>query len=147
MNIPTRWNPLRQTARFDPIEDIFTGFGLRPLTREFQNTMNSLDMRMDVTEDDKSYCIKVDVPGVKKEDIDVHVEGSQVTISAEVKRDKSRENDKELYSERYFGKAFRSFSLPFDVDSAKADARYDGGVLTLTLPKAASMVSKRLSIS
>jgi len=147
MTLPTRWNPLRQITRFDPIADfdnIFSGFGLRPISREFHNM---LDMRMDVTENDKAFCIKVDVPVVRKEDIDVVVEGNQVTISAEVNREKAQENEKELHSERYSGKAFRSFSLPFEVDSAKADAHYDGGVLTLTLPKTASTVSKRLSIN
>ena len=146
MNLPARWNPLRQISRFDPIEDIFSNLGLRPFQRELQQTMNNLDMRMDVTEDDKSYCIKIDVPGVKKEDIDVLVEGNQVTISAEIKRDKARENDKDLYTERYIGKAFRSFTLPSEVDSSKSDAHYDGGVLTLTLPKTANTVSKRLSV-
>lgn len=146
MNLPTRWNPLRQITRFDPIEDIFSSFGLRPLSREFQSTMNNLEMRMDVSEDDKSYAIRIDIPGVNKDDIDVLVEGTQVTISTEIKRDKPRDNDKDLYSERYVGKAYRSFSLPFEVDSGKADARYENGVLTLTLPKTASAVSKRLSV-
>lgn len=147
MSLPTRWNPFRQLSRFDPITDfdeLFRGLGARPLARQFENT---LEMRMDVTEDDKAYRITVDVPGVKKEDIDVSVEGNQVTISAEIKREQSRDNEKEIYSERYSGKAYRSFSLPFEVDSAKSEARYDGGVLALTLPKKASAESKHLSIN
>jgi len=146
MTLPTRWSPFRQIGRFDPIsdfEDIFRGLGVRPMSRDVENAM---EMRMDVIEDDKSYRINVDMPGVKKDEIDVSVEGNQVTISADVKREESRENEKSLYSERYSGKAYRSFSLPFEVDSTKSDARYEGGVLMLTLPKKASSISKRLSV-
>jgi len=146
MALPTRWNPLRQMTRFDPLSDfdeIFRGLAARPMSREFEKAM---EMRLDVIEDDKSYRVSVDMPGVKKSDIDVSVEGNQVTISAELKREATNENERELYTERYSGKAYRSFSLPFEVDSTKSEARYDGGVLMLTLPKKASSVSKHLSV-
>lgn len=135
MNLPTRWSPFRQLSRMDPfaeLPDIFRDFGARAMPRDLER---SLDMRLDVNEDDKTYFVKVDMPGVKKGDIDVSVDGNQVTISAEVKREAARDNEKEVYSERYSGKAFRSFTLPTEVDSAKCGATYDGGVLTLTLPK------------
>ena len=143
----TRWNPLRQTTSFDPftdLEDIFRGLENRSLARPFEKT---LEMRMDVNEDDKAYRITVDMPGVRKEDIDVAVEGNQVTITAEVKHGVSRETEKEIHRERFAGKAFRTFSLPVEVDSGKADARYDGGVLTLTLPKKGDTQAKRISIN
>lgn len=148
MNLPTHWNPFRQISRFDPIsdiEDLFRGFSPRPisLSRDYER---ALDMRMDVSEDDKAYKVTVDMPGIKKEAIDVSVDGNQITISAEVKRDLLPDNEKSLYSERFSGKAYRSFTLPFDVDSTKSNATYDGGVLTLTLPKKASAESKRLQI-
>jgi HSP20 family protein len=133
-------------TRFDPLSDfdeIFRGLAARPMSREFEKAM---EMRLDVIEDDKSYRVSVDMPGVKKSDIDVSVEGNQVTISAELKREATNENERELYTERYSGKAYRSFSLPFEVDSTKSEARYDGGVLMLTLPKKASSVSKHLSV-
>lgn len=145
--IPSRWNPFRQLSRFEQLpefEDFFRGFGLRPLSRITESTM---DMRMDINEDDKFYYVTVDIPGVKKEDIDVSVEGNQITINAEVSREKTRESEREVYSERYAGKAYRSFSLPAEVDSAKSQARYESGVLTLTLPKKASAESKHLSIN
>jgi HSP20 family protein len=135
MNLPTRWSPFRQLSRMDPFvdfPDLFREFGARALPRDMERV---LDMRLDLTEDDKTYFAKVDLPGVKKGDIDVSVEGNQVTISAEVKREATRDNEKEVYSERYSGKAFRTFTLPAEVDSAKCGATYDGGVLTLTLPK------------
>lgn len=146
MSLPTRLSPFRPARRFDPVadfEDLFRGLNLRPMPREYESAM---EMRMNVTEDDKSYRVSVDMPGIKKEDIEVSVEGNQITISAEVKRDNAQENHKELYSERFSGKAYRSFSLPFEVDSAKSEAHYDGGVLVLSLPKKTNSESKRLPI-
>ena len=146
MTIPTRWNPLRQITRFDPLSDfdeLFRGMATRPLAREFEKAM---EMRLDVVEDDKTYRVKIDMPGVKKDDIDVSVEGNQVTINAEIKREKTEEDQRELYTERYSGKAYRSFSLPSEVDSTKAEAKYDGGVLMLTLPKKSGSVSKHLPV-
>lgn len=143
----TRWSPLRPATTFDPftdLEDLFRGLENRALSRPYERT---LEMRMDVNEDDKAYRITVDMPGVKKEDIDVAVEGNQVTITCEVKSELSRDTEKEIHRERYAGKAFRTFSLPIEVDSGKADARYDGGVLNLTLPKKANIQAKRISIN
>ena len=143
----TRWNPLRQASSYDPftdLEDLFRGLENRSLSRPYEKT---LEMRMDVNEDDKAYRITVDIPGVKKQDIDVAVEGNQVTITAEVKHDLSRDTEKEIHRERFAGKSFRTFSLPLEVDSGKAEARYDGGVLNLTLPKKGSTQAKRISIN
>jgi HSP20 family protein len=146
MALPTRYNPLRQVSLLDPfvdLEDLFRGNG----TRSSRGYEKALEMHMDVHEDDKAYHITVDVPGVKKEDIDVSVEGNMVTITAEVKREQSREKEKEVHSERFHGKAFRSFTLPTEVDSGKSQARYDGGVLSLTLSKKGDSGSRHLSIN
>ncbi len=145
--LPTTWNPLRQLARFDPLtdlEDAFRGFGRQSLSRQYQDMM---EMRMDVTEDDTSYFVNVDIPGVNKDNIDVAVQGNTVTINAEVEREKSRETKKDVYSERFTGKAFRSFSLPTEVDSTRSEASYDGGVLKLTLRKLTTDTSRHLSIN
>ena len=147
MALPTRWNPLRQMSRFDPIgdlEDVFRSLGARALPRDMDN---ALEMRMDITEDDQAYKVAIDVPGVRKEHIDVNVQGNHVVISAEVKREQNKERERHLYSERYEGRAFRSFSLPVDVDSDAAHAEYDGGVLRLTLPKKVGNGGKRLPIN
>jgi HSP20 family protein len=148
MNLPTRSNPLIQLSRLNPfseMEDLLRSFGRRSsYTREFENAM---DMRLDVNEDDVAYTVDIDIPGVRKEDIDVSVEGNQISIRAEVNRELSQGKGKELYSERYSGQAFRSFALPLEVDAAKAKAAYDGGVLRLTLPKKAGSSVKRLPIN
>jgi Molecular chaperone (small heat shock protein) len=93
-------------------------------------------IKMDVAEDDKAYHVKAEVPGVKKEDIHVSVEGNQVSITAEVKKEKEEKNGETvLRSERYYGMQSRSFTLMHDVDQDKAEAKYQDGVLDLTLPK------------
>jgi len=147
MTLPTRWNPLGQISRMDPFsefEDLLRTFGTRSLAREYERTM---DMRLDVNEDDKGYIVNIDMPGVKKEDIDISIEGNQVAVRAEVKREKSRDKGKEIYNERYSGQAYRSFTLPAEIDSTAAQANYDGGVLTLTLPKKTGTASKHLSVN
>ena len=107
-----------------------------------------LKMRIDVTENDKAYTVKADIPGVRKEDINVRVEGNLVQIDAQAKSQKETkaEGDKVLRSERYFGSVSRSFSLAHDVDSSRVEARYADGVLTLQLPKATAADSRRISI-
>ena len=146
MTTLTRWNPFRSATRFDPMmpfEDFFRSLGTRPL-REFEATP---DIRIDVSEDPTAYKVKAEIPGVDKKDIEISVEGNQVSIGAEVKREtKSKDEEKDVYTERYFGKVYRAFTLPSDLDSAKADAQYDKGVLTLTLPKKGNGGVRRIAI-
>jgi HSP20 family protein len=106
-----------------------------------------MQIKMDVKEDDKNYNVHAEIPGVKKEDIHVTIEGNQVSISAEIKKEKEeKEGGKVLRSERYYGKVYRSFTLGQDVDDTKATAKYNEGVLNLTLPKKATSSAKKLAI-
>jgi len=105
-------------------------------------------IRIDLSETDKDYTVKAEIPGVKKDDIDVRIDGNQVTISAEIKQDKEEKKDgRVLRSERRYGYASRSFMLDSDVDQASADAKYSNGVLELKLPKKAQSAGKRLTIA
>lgn len=108
----------------------------------------ALKMRLDVTENDKGYQVKADIPGVKKEDISVRVDGNVVQIDAEMRSEKeTRGNgDKVLRSERHYGSVSRTFSLGSDIDEAKVDAQYSDGVLTLLLPKKASAEARRIEV-
>jgi HSP20 family protein len=142
----TRYDPFN-LARVDPfgdLDDLFKGFFVRPVAFEGQPQMQ---IKMDVKENDGNYTVHADIPGVKKEDIHVTIDGNQVSISAEVKKEKEeKQGDKVLRSERYFGKVARSFTLAQDVDDTKAQARYSDGVLELTLPKKAATSAKKLSV-
>jgi HSP20 family protein len=104
-------------------------------------------IRLDLSETDAAYAVKAEIPGVKKEDIDVRIDGNQVTISAEVKQDKEEKKDgRVLRSERRYGYASRTFSLAHEVDQAAADAKYANGVLELKLPKKAPAAGKRIAV-
>jgi HSP20 family protein len=123
---------------------------LRDLWRPFRNDVAATSappIRIDLSETDTAYAVKAEIPGVKKEDIDVRIDGNQVTISAEVKQDKEEKKDGRLLrSERRYGYASRSFLLGSDVDQASADAKYSNGVLELKLPKKAQSAGQRLTV-
>lgn len=129
----------------DPFDDLFRGFFVRPV--DFAGQLQAPSIKMDVKEDEKGYRVHAELPGVKKEDIHVSVDGNTVAISAEVKQEKEvKEGERLLRSERYFGKVSRSFQLGQEVDDARASAKFSDGVLELTLPKRAGASSKRLPI-
>jgi len=144
----THWNPFKSLSRLDPtadFEDFFRGLGLRPA---WANLETAPSMRLDVSEDEKAYHVKAEIPGVDKKDIDLLIDGNQIAISAEVKREsKKKEGERDICSERYYGKMYRAFSTPSDVDGAKAEARYEGGVLTLVLPKKPNGQSRKIAVN
>ena len=118
----------------DFFRDMAPGFYVRPLHGEPLPSPGQI--KMDVKEDGSSYTISAEIPGVRKEDIHVEIDGPQVMITAEVKKDvEEKKEGRLLRSERSYGFASRVFSLGFDIDRAKAVAKYEDGVLTLTLPK------------
>ena len=132
-------------TRYDPFDDFFHGFFVRPV--EFGAPAEAPSIKIDVKEQDKAYTVHAEMPGVKKEDIHVTVEGAMVSISAERKQEKEvKEGERVLRSERYFGKVSRSFQLGQEVDDAGATAKFNDGVLELTLPKKAGSRGKRLVI-
>lgn len=142
----TRPDPFRELSRFDPFGEDFPGF-TRGLRRMFQEMPAEPAIRLEVAEDDKAYKVKADLPGVKKEDIEVEIEGDAVVISAEVRREKDEKKDGTVvHSERYYGRQSRRFSLPRGIDRDKAEARYDNGVLELTLPKNGKASPNRIAI-
>lgn len=105
-------------------------------------------IKLDVSEQNGSYAVKAEIPGVKKDDIDVRIDGNVVTISAEVKTEKEEKDNggRMLRHERQEGYASRSFTLACPVDEGKVQASYQDGILALTLPKKADTSSKRIAI-
>ena len=129
----------------DFFKDIAPGFYVRPLHGE--GIPSPAQIKVDVKETDGGYTVQAEVPGVPKEDIHVAIDGNMVSLRAEVRQhDQKTEGEKVLRSERYFGSVARSFQLPVDVDAAQAKAKYDNGVLTLTLPKKQGGSAQRLNI-
>jgi len=140
-------------TRFDPfndlVDDLFKGFLVRPLGFEGRGDGGVLLARakVDVAEKNGAYRVTAELPGVKKEDIHVTIDGAQVTLEAEVKQEREASKDERvLHTERVFGKVSRSFTLPQEVDEAKAEAKFRDGVLELTLPKKAAAQRKQISI-
>lgn len=141
MNTLINRNPLLD----DFFKDVAPGFFIKPLHGEPLPPPSQL--RIDVKESGQDFTVHADLPGVPKEDIQVGVEGNVVTIRAEVKQqDSHREGDKVLRTERYQGEVARSFQLPAEIDESAAKARYENGVLVLTLPKKAVNVPQRIQI-
>ena len=137
-------------TRFDPLEDAFENLvrGI-PMWLPVPETRASVptQLRMDVTENDKEYQVLAELPGVRKEEISITINGNQVAISAEVKREKDVKNGgTTLRAERYYGKIQRSFALGQEVDEAAAQAKYNDGVLELTLPKKSAAAVKKLTV-
>ena len=129
----------------DFFKDIAPGFYVRPLHGDALPQPSQI--RIDVKEDDAAYKVQAELPGVPKEDIQVSIDGAVVTLRAEVQQhDEKKDGEKLLRSERYFGSVARSFQLPVEVDAASAKARYDNGVLTLTLPKKLEGKVQRLAV-
>lgn len=125
--------------------DFAPGYYIKPLHGD--PLPSPAQIKVDVKEDDTGYVVHAEVPGVAKEDIHVSLDGNVVTLRAEVKQQDSQSKDqKVLRSERYFGAVARSFQLPAEIDQANAKAKYDNGVLTLTLPKRIGNGGQRLAI-
>ena len=143
---------MANVTRFDPfsdLDDLFKGFLVRPLAFEGRGDggVQLPRAKVDVAEKNGAYVVTAELPGVKKEDIHVSIDGAQVTLEAEVRREKEASKDERvLRSERVYGKVMRSFTLPQEVDESKAQAKFQDGVLELTLPKKAAAQRKQISI-
>ena len=136
-------------TRFDPfndMDDMFKGLFVRPMRLDIEG-VPQVQLKMDVTRTDDTYSVKAEMPGVKKDDIHVSIDGNQVTISGEIKKEKEeKKGDEVIRSERYFGKVSRSFLLPQEVDETRSDAKYADGVLNLTLPVKSKSSARRLQV-
>lgn len=143
---------MANVTRFDPfndlVDDLFKGFLVRPLDYEGRVNGGALPRaKVDVAEKNGAYVVTAELPGVKKDDIHVSIDGAEVTLEAEVKREKEANKDERvLHSERLYGKLTRSFTLPQEVDEAQAQAKFTDGVLELTLPKKAAAQRKQITI-
>ena len=127
------------------LDDLMRGFFVRPMN--YEPAATPAQLRVDVTESEAGYVVRAEIPGVRKEDINVAIDGNQVEISAEVKNEKEvKDGEKVLRSERYYGKVYRAFALGQDIDEAATQAKYADGVLELSLAKKATSAARRITI-
>lgn len=134
-------------TRFDRLEDsipaLFHRFGRSlPMTDVAPG-----DISLDITENDKDYLVRAAIPGAKKDDIRVSVDGNFVSISAEVKKDKEeKEGNRVVVRESFYGSASRCFSLAHEIDGNRVVAKLEDGVLKLTLPKREGTTARAIAI-
>lgn len=141
-------------ARFDPFSTLARGDPFENMVRDLMPTMLRSMLRpadeppipIEVQEMDNAYLVTAELPGVKKEDIDIGITGNQVTINAETRQEKMATEAREWCSERWYGKFSRTIQLPLEIEEQNADATYADGLLHLTLPKKASSMAKKLEI-
>ena len=135
------YDPFATTAGID---ELFRGF-FTPVRRG--ETEGPQGIRLDVTENERGYVVRAEIPGVRKEDIHVTIEANQVTIGAEVKREtEKKDGDRVIHTERYSGQLFRSFTLPAELDETSSEAKYENGVLELQLAKKPVVAGRKLTV-
>jgi HSP20 family protein len=128
----------------DPFEDT-----VRSMMRPWRIEANEAPprIRIDLAEQDGNYHVRAEIPGARKEDIDVRIEGNMVTIGAEKRKEwEEKSGERLLRCERQYGYASRSFTLAMPVDETRADAKYENGILELKLPKKSGSAQKKLAV-
>jgi HSP20 family protein len=145
---------MSQITRREPVgslfDDLFSDFFSRSgwtVPARTAELPAAVRARMDVVDKGDKYAVALDLPGVRKEDIQVSIDGPRVAITAEAKKEREvKDGEKLLHTERYASSYARSFELPAEVTEDGADAAFENGVLHLTLPKRVHLASKRLTV-
>ena len=137
-------------TRVEPFEALLSPFSsdlFRQLARSMRVPGDAPgEIRIDVTEHDKEYVVRAEMPGARKEDIRVSVDGNFVSISAEVRREKEEKSGgRTLLKETYVGSAARGFSLAHEIDAKAVVAKLEDGVLKLVLPKSSGTGSRSIA--
>ena len=141
----TRLNPYRDMNQMqDSFDRLFTNFMTLRRTNGAQDF--NFSPSCEVTEDVNSYMMKFDLPGVSKDQVKVEIDHNQITVSAERKEETKHESKKKYLSELSYGSYTRSFQLPGPIDEKKVDAKFENGVLSLTVPKVETAKAKKIAV-
>jgi HSP20 family protein len=141
-------------AKRDPFRDVDEFFG-RPHWaldlpfrggRELSGSRFDWSPRVDVRETKDDFQIDAEIPGIKREEVEINVDNHVLTIQGETKREKKEEDEEYHRVERYYGSFSRSFSLPENVDEEKIEASFKDGLLTLTVPKTEKAKPKKIEV-
>ncbi|MFZ5425060.1 MAG: Hsp20/alpha crystallin family protein [Patescibacteria group bacterium] len=137
-----------RVPQFNPMRSMLDDFFAFPsmLDEMLESSYTSKNISVDIWEEDDKYFVKMAIPGVAKEDINITINADYITIKGSTKKEE-KEDDKKKYYYKTLETAFeQTFNLPAKVDSDNADAKYENGVLTLTLPKASDVKPKTLEV-
>jgi HSP20 family protein len=143
----TRWNPNFGDGGRDPFERLFRWAGMLDDYDTARGTL--LAPRIDVEEDDDSYEVSVELPGIKQEDIQVELNQNVLTIAGDKRAnldDRAEKKRRSRWSERTYGRFTRSFTLPADADADRLKARFSEGVLTISVPKSEQSKPRTIQI-
>lgn len=147
MNAISKWNPFKEMEELQNRLSSFWGLTpMRGTTGQEEVSLADWAPLVDITEDDKEFLIKADLPEVEKKDVNVRVENGVLYISGERKKETEEKNKKYHRTERYYGSFTRSFTLPDYVDPAKVGAEFKNGVLTVHLLKSEAAKPKAIDI-
>ena len=139
-----RRSPIRALTVVEPFYRPMRLFEeIERIARDFRS---SLAPSTDIYEEKDELVVRAELPGIKKEDLDISVEGDELTIKAEKKQEEVVESATYYQCERCFGEYYRSISLPFHVDTEKVSATLENGVLMIRLPKAEEAKSKHIEV-
>lgn len=150
-NLPSLWkehfssSPFKEMSNFQNRIDRMMN-ELLELKGQSPSSIMDFSPSSEITEEENQYLLKVDLPGVKKEDVKVEVSGDTMTIKAERKTEKEEKSKKRFLSEISYGSYVRSFSLPQSIDEKKVDAKFENGVLQIAIPKTETSKSKQISV-
>jgi HSP20 family protein len=139
-----RWNPVRTMTLSDAMERLLADRWVRPAVASDWAAVDTL--ALDMYETDDAYVVKAPVPGVKPEDVDVHIEDGVLTLRGETKREENVENARYHWQERWYGQFERSVRLPSQVDASKVEANLKEGILTISVPKAEEIKPKKIDV-
>jgi HSP20 family protein len=144
----TVWQPFREMEEIGRhFEDFFGRPFLPAMWRRFPSEEMAFSPTLDVVEKEDKFVVKLELPGVKEEDVDVSVAGDMLTIAGEKQAESEVKKKGYHYSESSYGSFSRSVTMPSAIDTSKIEANYDKGVLEITLPKALEVKSKKIKIA
>ncbi len=154
MSALTRWEPFTRWSPWKELEEmekrLSTVFGRPPAgpngERKESIAVAEWSPLVDITEDDKEYLVKAEIPEMKKEEIKINVHDDVLSISGERKYEKEEKGKKYHRVERAYGSFMRSFTLPEDADGSKVNAEYKEGVLKVHLPKSEKAKPKAIEV-
>ena len=145
--VSAAWSPFRQLSSLrDEIDRLFES-PLNALTSSSQQFLSGWLPSIDLYEDPDHFTLKAELPGMKKEDIDISLHGDVLTLSGERKQEEKFDSAEAYRSERFLGRFQRTFTLPIPVATDKVAAAYKDGILTVTLPKAEEAKPKQIQVS
>ena len=141
-----RWDPFREmTSLRDAMDRLFEESFIRP-SRFWPDRLERVELPIDMYQTANDVVVKASLPGIKPEEVDITISGDTLTIKGEHKEEQKVKQEDYLRKERYYGAFSRSLILPVQVKSDKAEAVFENGILTLTLPKAEEVKPKQIKV-